>query len=269
MPSFLSALPWRRAAYAASAPLALAACASDRGTGPHAAPLDVSALVAQASLPEVTRAASATAPGAAFLALGGGTIPPAGCAWQAAREAFVCGRTAVGGLATEVAYAPLDAGGRVLRTPDRATTAALRVTRRVEGSLASPLGFASGGDSLRLAEQSTVTVGGLLEARQVVDGRAELELRAARAGTVVGAPWRVEQTVAGLVLPASGERWPRAGTVTTAGALGLATGTVRQTMTFDGTSRVAIVIEGVGSGARRCTFDLAAPSPGVALTCAD
>lgn len=246
----------------------LAACSSDRATGPATTPpFDVGQVLAGAALPGVASTAALGAIGAptgAFAGLLGATsAAPRNCAWSDAAQAFACAPTTANGLTFTYAYTPLDAGGHAQRTPDRTTTDALRTTHTVQGTLAAP-GATSA--TITIDERQTATIRGLLAGPRTVDGTMTLTSSTALAG---GPTTRLQltQTTTGLVLPDGTSPWPKAGTVTS-DVLDPATGqhATHSVMTFNGTSIVGLVFTTAGV-TQRCTLDLAATSATSGLHC--
>lgn len=248
----------RHARYAAAlALLAAGACSADDPVAPTTGPLDVPALLGEAALPSSLAPvlSASVGPAGAFALSTPDAAAWSGCAWADAQQAFACAAATVNGLTFTRAYTPLDAAGNVQRTPERATTAGIRMTSTIAGSVASPAG--AGGAST-IAQRQELTLGGLLAGPRRLDGTSTLDLTTpASDGTALAV--RATQTIAGLVLPAAGARWPAAGTISTdLGVNGQAL--LRAVMTFDGTSTVALVYTQAGQ-TLRCTLDLAAATP--------
>lgn len=249
-----------------------AACASDRATGP-ATTFDVTQVLGSAALPATVGltalGALSGAPTAALAGLvGPSTTAARNCAWNDGTQAFTCAAVSANGLTTTFAYTPLDAQGAPQRTPDRATTAAVRTTSTTQGTFTIPSATGAAVGSLTVDQRQETTIRGLLTGPRTLDGTMTMT----SAGTFTGQSLpgtRVTQTTAGLVLPDGASPWPTAGTVTT-DVVDVATGQSvgQQVMTFNGTSTVTLVMTSAGV-TQRCTLDLAATSaPGTtALRC--
>ncbi|HZF66606.1 MAG TPA: hypothetical protein VEZ47_01045 [Gemmatirosa sp.] len=245
------------------------ACSSDRPGGPTepaATTLDVGPLLSAMTLPTGLGAVPlAVMAGVPAPALSG--APPAGlgrCTWSDAAQAFACAPVTLGGQTISYQWAPLDAAGRVQRQPDRAATAAIRTLSTSAGTIALPGGATGLSGSVATERRQEMTLSGLLTGRRTLDGASTTSVAGsivAPGGGTLALRTRVEQTVAGLVLPAEGARWPAAGTVTTVVAeQGASAPTFRQVLTFDGTSTVTVE-QTVAGTTRRCTLDLAAAGP--------
>lgn len=254
-----------------AAPLALAALAgcgsSDAPTAPRGA-FDPQALAASMTLPELG-AAMAQIPGASIaLSAAGGGLPGRFCAWSAAALANVCQPvTLPNGLRASGSWVALDAAGVPLAQPTAATAAAFRTVTELGGTLRlSPGANSSDPLALTIVSRAEQTLSGLLTGRRQLDGTSVVTstIGVGSEATTLTAT----TTVVGLVLPAAGQRWPQAGTVTTRTQSGALAGTgLEQVMTFDGTSRVAVVVRGLFGAERRCTLDLARPAPDALLAC--
>jgi hypothetical protein len=235
-----------------------AACGSDRREviAPETSSFDVAAVLGDLAVPA---GASAAAAGVGPLLAVPGTGGPASgalaqCAWTAATQAFTCAPYTAGGLTATFAYTPLDAQGAPQRTPDRATTAALRMVMVTNGTVTVPAGDGTPGGAYPIAARQEATLRGLLAGPRTLDGTLDAQTQVGAGAMRV----RVQQTTAGLVLPGGGARWPSAGTVTT-DVLEAASGArfTRMVMTFNGTSTAAVVLT-AGPVTQRCTLDLAA-----------
>lgn len=238
---------------------ALAACSGDEPSAPQeGATLDVSALLGEmSSLPAVA------VPGAAGLAPFTAVRLPSGCAYVATSQSFVCPPVTQDGLTVNVAYTLLDAAGRPLAQADPKATAAMRTVTTAKGTITPPAGSGVTG-TMTVDQRQEMTLGGLLTGVHRLDGTGSMKLD----GTVTVGTTRTtlalgsQQTVAGLLLPAAGARWPTGGTIrseTTTGAISGAATTVRTEMTFDGTSTATLTIT-VGGVTQRCTVNLASPA---------
>ena len=248
---------------AAAALLALAAaCGSDRREviAPETSSFDVAAVLGDLAVPAGASAAAAGVGAGPLSAVPGTGGPASGalarCAWTAATQAFTCAPYTADGLTATFAYTPLDAQGAPQRTPDRATTAALRMVTVTNGTVTVPAGNGSPGGAYPIAARQEATLRGLLAGPRTLDGTLDAQTQVGAGGGAMRV--RVQQTAAGLVLPEGGARWPSAGTVTT-DVLDAASGArfTRMVMTFNGTGTAAVVLT-VGPVTQRCTLELAA-----------
>lgn len=242
----------------------LAGCSSDAPTvtdGPQPSTLDVAALVSQMTLPSATATMSSVRPAPTAGAL------PANCAYAAASQSFVCPPATSGGLTVKTSYTLLDAGSRPLATADAKTTAAVRVVTTIDGAESLP-GAAGVAGTTTIAYRQDMLLSGLLTDARTLDGTATTTTtgRYTLPGSTTPATVssRSTTTTERVVIPATsggtGAAWPRSGTVTTEVAsdldlLGQALST-RVVTTFNGTSRVPIVITPSIGAPLRCTADL-------------
>ena len=192
--------------------------------------------------------------------LGSAVIPaaptPSGCAYAASSQSFVCPAVSVSGVSFAQSYVLLDAGGKP-QPQWGSTIAAVRMKTSATGSTTSA------GTDVVLDLQQEVTLSGLLVGVHTLDGTSMLKMTTG-AGTALVAS-TMTTTMTGLVLPdasVGANAYPKSGSLTAAftTTTGGRTSTLQMQMTFNGTSKVAVVItiEGVTT---RCTIDLASSNP--------
>jgi hypothetical protein len=250
---------FRHTAALAVALAALAsACSSDSSVGPGSQqPVTLSQALGEMMLPALGGAASSViaAPAAAF------AMPvPTNCGYSAASQSFTCPAITVSGLAITQSYTLLDGSGNAQSQFDATTTASIRMKTSVVGTLTE------GGSTIAIDEKQDMTLSGLLTGTHVLNGTVVMRMNGTVTSGSVTTPITstMTMTAANLVLPKSGtgaSAWPKSGTLTadmtTALDPSLPALVTHITMTFDGTSKVAVVITADGF-TERCTIDLLA-----------
>jgi hypothetical protein len=183
-------------------------------------------------------------------------LVPSGCAYSVTSQGFVCAPVTTNGLTINQGYTLLSASNAPQQAFDRATTAAVRGTMSIVGTVTT------GGEAITVDLQQVMTLSGLLTGTHVLDGTQVVHL-----GTPPGSPYPlvedISTTITGLVLPPRGSSnpYPRAGSIAMTildGPAGApSTTTFALTMVFNGTSKVAVTftVDGVTT---HCTIDLAA-----------
>lgn len=241
-----------RLALAAAAALLAGACSD--ATAP-ARSTDLPTALAELSLGNVLPPSMSV--GAQLPALS----PSASCPYDAARQLFACAPVTVNGVTVTQGYTLLTASGTPQAAFDAASTAAIRSDMTAAGLRRDAT------DSLAIDARQSLTLSGLLTGRHVLDGTQNAHLK----GTSAGVPLdeTMVTTIAGLLPPANGARYPGGGTVTTTitdASTSSGSFTVIMTIVFNGTSKVDVTISG-GSFSTHCIVDLANPgSAGTACT---
>lgn len=244
----------------------LAGACSDSSTGPsEVQPATLSQALADLQL-------TALAPVSAQLSIspvpGFGAPDPASCSYDTTSKSFICPSVSVTGITVTRSFTVLDASGSPQSQFDQRTTAAVRMKTSIAGTVTT------GSTSMMVDQQQEITLSGLLSGTHALDGSSLGHV----VGTVNGGTSTVPvnittgTTITNLVLPAAASgvnRWPRSGTVvvTVAHALGVAgfpAMTSTASITFNGTSKAAVVVTTAGFTSR-CTLDLSGQS---AMTCA-
>lgn len=238
----------------AAAGLVLAAACSDSPTQPSA-PEELSAALSEMSLGSLVPDLAATgfAPSAG--------ISPANCAFAASSQSFVCAPVNAGGITVNTTFTLLSASGAAQSAFDRATTAAIRTSSAIAGTMGT------GAQAITVDGQQTMTLSGLLTGTHVLDGTQVMHMSgAAFAGGAASQTITTTTTISGLVLPdhAKGEKYPRAGSITSTMTGPLSTGLSGFTMTmvFNGTSKVDLTVT-MGGITDHCVLDLEATSAAV------
>ena len=228
-------------------------CSSDSSVAPTVTTPDLSSVLKELSSP----------------VFGGGTLlgsaamprspTPSGCSYAASSQSFVCPTVSVNGVSFAQSYVLLDAGGKP-QSQWSNTIAAVRMKTSAAGSTTSA------GTSDVFDLQQELTLSGLLSGVHTLDGTSMLKTTTGAGTTLVTTT--MSTTMTGLVLPdasAGAAAYPKSGSVTATvtTTTGGRTSMLQMQMTFNGTSKVAVVftIEGVTT---RCTIDLASSNPACA-----
>jgi hypothetical protein len=258
-------IPLRLAAVALAA--IVVGCSTDSSLGPSTnQAMTLSQILSEMSLPALSGVASTLSPAAAASAA---TPVPSTCSYSTSSQSFIC-PTAVmaNGLTVTQSYTLLDASGKPQSQFDPGTTAAVRTKMSAAGTVTFT-GSTSG--TLTIDQQEDMTFSGLLTSTHVLNGLGTVHMSGAisTGTTTTPANSTTTLTMTNLVLPPmNGDAiaWPTSGTLTEditsvdAGPLAVST---HLTMTFNGTSQVAVVIT-MGTITQRCTIDMAKTS---ALAC--
>ena len=234
-----------------------AACGSDSSTAPNVQSVTLDQALAELSTPALSATAASFADAAPALP----ALVASRCAYQAASQSFACTPIVANGLTITQGFSLLDASGAAQSAFDRTTTSAVRANTTVAGTLQDA------GAQVTVDGQQTLTLSGLRTATHTLDGISTLHVVG---GSGLPFETTVTTTITGLKLQAptaDGTRpWPTAGTIVveSSDSIGGATpAVIRATLTFSGTSKVAVAITGPGV-AWTCTIDLASQAPSCA-----
>lgn len=251
----------RRAAPAAA--LYVAAC-GDGGTNPDARPATLDGVLGVVTSLDVVARTATAGIASGFIAPsspGIGGISPSHCPYDAASGRFVCATVSASGVTVTRSFTLYDAAG----APQSAfgdQTAKVRVDQTATGTITSTVPPAG---TTAIADTGYKVVSNFRAGRPTVDGEDRVHMTQTHAGPdgrPLTATITVRQTIAGLVAPAAGARFPSAGTITQdmtmAGAYG--TTTAHAVITFDGSSVMHMTVT-VGGMTTTCNVDLAATSP--------
>jgi hypothetical protein len=243
--------------------VATSACGSDSSVGPGGGTrLTLTEVLNELSIAGV---ADVVAPFAAVVPSPAGAFEGAGCTYGAGTQSFVCPTVTFEGLTLTQSYSLLDAGGSPQSAYDAAKTAEVRGKSSITGRTTR-----SNYDLVADAQQD-LTLGALFSESHTLDGTSSVHVTGTVSSGGVAAPVDVTASTKldKLVLPVRPWRttpWPRSGTVTVetthVPGVGLPPITRRITLTFNGTSQVAVVATS-GSVTINCTMDLTtAPTAG-------
>jgi len=231
------------------------ACGSDSSTGPKAQPVTLDQALSELSSPALSATAASFDGGLPTFP----TLAATRCPYQATSQSFACAPLVVSGLTVTQSFTLLDGSGTPQSAFDQATTSAVRANTAFEGTIES------GADSVAIDGQQQLTLSGLREAIHTLDGTSTVHI--VGVGSALPFESTVTTTITGLKLqpPAADgtHPWPKAGTIVvqTATSVGnVPPAVIRATLTFNGTSKVAVTITGPG-GSASCTIDLASQAP--------
>ena len=258
-------VPLRLAAVALAA--IMVGCSTDSSLGPSTnQTMTLSQLLSQMNLSALSGVTSTLSPAAAASAA---TPVPSTCSYSASSQSFICPTVVMAnGLTVTQSYTLLDASGKPQSQFDPGTTAAVRTKMSAAGTL-TLTGSTSG--TLTIDQQQDMTFSGLLTSTHVLNGLSTVHMSGAISTGTTTTPTNstLTMTTTNLVLPpVNGDAiaWPTSGTLTedmTNGDAGSPALSTHLTMTFNGTSQVAVVIT-IGTTTQRCTIDMAKTS---ALAC--
>ncbi|MCY7380407.1 MAG: hypothetical protein LH467_13850 [Gemmatimonadaceae bacterium] len=244
----------------------LASACSDSSTGPsEVQPTTLSQALADLQL-------TALAPVSAQLSTspvpGFGAPDPASCSYDTTAKSFICPNVSVTGITVTRSFTVLDANGTPQSQFDQRTTAAVRMKTTFAGTVTT------GNTSVAVDQQQEITLSGLLTGVHTLNGSSLGHVVGSVSGgrSTVPVSTTIGTTITNLVLPAAGSgvnRWPRSGTVVVTianafGVGGLPAMTSTASISFNGTSKAAVVVTTAGFTSR-CTLDLSGQS---AMTCA-
>jgi hypothetical protein len=244
------------------------ACSSDSPVAPSASQATtLSQVLSEMTLPALSGVASTLSSAPVTSAA---TPVPSLCSYSASSQSFSCPAVTKGGLTMTQSYTLLDASGKPQSQFDPNTTAAVRTKMSAAGTVALT-GFNTSGQ-LTIDQQQDMTLSGLLTGTHVLNGTMTMHMSGpiSTGTTTTSTNSTMTMTTTNLVLPTAqsgATTWPTSGTITedmttTLGDVSLVVST-HMTMTFNGTSKVAVVIT-IGAMTQRCTMDMANPG----LACA-
>jgi hypothetical protein len=234
----------------------LSACGSDSSVAPTNQPTDLNQVLHEMTLPSLSGATSL-----AGVSTQGIAVPiPTGCTYSASTQTFACASVTISGLAFTQSYTLFDASGRPQSAYDPATTASVRLKTTTVGTITAD------GNSIMIDQAQDLTLSGLLTGIHTIDGTSITKLNGTvtSGSTSVTTANTVNMTISKLVVPketAGASAYPSSGTITI-DAQTVDNGfsaTVHVEVTFNGTSKVAVVISS-GIFSQHCTIDLANPN---------
>lgn len=241
----------------------ISACASDPTTAPtNNVRNDLASVLREMTLPSLSSVSGA---------LVGVAVPvpavatPSNCTYSASAQGFQCTTVVAGGLTVVQSYSLLDAAGRSQSAFDANTTAAVRIKTSMIGTISAD------GSNLAVDQAQDMTLSGLLTSRHVMNGTSVMKMKGtvSAGGSASSIATTMNMTMSNLVMPAvttGAVAYPLSGVITSDMIVSLDAGTplsMRTEMTFNGTSKVAVVMT-IGGRNQRCTIDLSNP----ASTCA-
>jgi hypothetical protein len=214
---------------------------------------------------------SASAIGTSAGVLSFGSVPSVSananaCTFSSASGAFTCPSVTVNGITFTRSFILRDAAGQV-QSAFGPNVASIQTLTTVKGTITAT---SSGGTSSFVIDRSEdMTLSGIRTPDRTLNGHALSTLSGTFAGPGgnVLVNVRSTETTENLVLPKakSGSRWPQRGTITSVVESSVTPNgqqrfesSMRQTITFNGTSVVTITITS-GFGTVSCQIDLAKP----------
>jgi hypothetical protein len=184
---------------------------------------------------------------------------PSACTYASATKSFVCPNVSITGITISRSFTLLDASGNPMSQYDRAATAAVRMKSAFAGTITS------GASTITVDQEQDVTLSGLLTGVRTLNGSSLGHVAGTIGNGTTTTPIAstISTSITNLVLPQSStgpDRWPSSGVIaasniTKVGALPSVTTNV--TITFNGTSKAAVVVTS-GGGTASCTVDLSA-----------
>ena len=241
-----------------------AACGSDSSV----APTDTPRATLDQALTELTHPAlgatggsiSGLFPGAPALGIGR-------CGYSATSQSFVCPPATTSGVTITQSFALFSATGAAQSVFDPATTAAVKSSTVVAGTVDQD------GSTLTVDAREDLTLSGLLTGPHTINGTSTAHIFGTLAlDEAADVDIRITASVANLVLPTNGtpgtQTWPVSGTIVVESSAAFSdfTATSRQSITFNGTSTVTVRIT-EGGTSQTCQLNLARPqdTPACAL----
>lgn len=240
----------------------LAGCGADSSVSPST-PVDLNEVFREMSLPAITGATSAAAGYEGPTALLGTAGVPTGCSYVLASQSFACAPLTVGGVTVTQSYQLLNASGLPLSVFEPTTLAAVRMQGTIAGT------DTSAGDTFTISGTQDQTLSGLQTSKHTLNGTSTVNMSGTfdtGGGTLEPLTLAMTSTTKDLVIPATPgtNAYPASGTVTvneTMSLRSLPSFTSTIVLTFDGTSKVKVTIDGVA--APGCsTIDLSSANPG-------
>ena len=240
----------------------LAGCGADSGVTPTNTPPTLDEVFKEMSLPAISSASNAAA-GVEGASLPLGTTVPTGCTYASTSQSFVCAPITTNGVTITQNYQLLNSAGTPLSLFDANALAGVRV----QGTIAGSESNADGTFTLNGSQDQTLS--GLQTSTHVLNGTSSFTLSATTGtGTSGTQPFTItmKTTTTALVIPSStaANTYPTSGTIAldeTEVLSGLPSITSHVVLTFNGTSKVKITVDGVALPGCS-TIDLSSATPG-------
>lgn len=240
----------------------IAGCGADSSVSTTSAPVDLAQVFKEMSLPSITGATSAAA-GFAGPAAPTASGVPTGCSYAASSQSFKCAPITAGGITITQSYTLLNASGSPLSSFEPTSLAAVRMLSTIAGT------ESSAGDVFTINGTQDQTLSGLQTSKHTLNGTTMMTLKGTfGTGSPTAEPLTLvtTSTTKDLVIPANAgaNNYPASGTITVVETMSLRSlppFTTTLVLTFNGTSKVKVTIDGVSvSGCS--TIDLASTNPG-------
>ncbi|MDQ2665297.1 MAG: hypothetical protein M3Z05_04735 [Gemmatimonadota bacterium] len=254
--------PMRLPCFALAAAALLAGCGADSSVSTTSTPADLSEVFREMSLPAITGATSAAAGYEGPTASLGSGIP-SGCTYALTSQSFVCAPITASGLTITQSYQLLNSSGSALSSFEPTSLSAVRMQGTIAGS------DTSAGDTFTITGSQDQTLSGLQTSKHTLNGTSTMNISGTfGTGTATAEPLTLEtkSTTKDLVIPAhaAANSYPVSGTITIVETMplrGLPAFTTTMVLTFNGTSKVKVTVDGIAVPGCS-TIDLASTNPG-------
>ena len=240
----------------------LAGCGADSSVSPDSTPVTLDEVFKEMSLPAISGATSA-AGGLDMNIVTEGALLPAGCNYAVPSQSFVCAPITTGGVTFTQSYQLLNSSGGALSAFQPTSLAAVRVQSTISGSETSVDG------TFTINGWQDQTLSGLQTSKHVLNGTSMMTMSGTLTDSTIGAgPFNMtmKTTTTDLVMPAksAANAYPASGSIAideTASFAGSRAISTRIVLTFNGTSKVKMTID--GAAVPGCsTIDLSSTNPG-------
>jgi hypothetical protein len=241
----------------------LAGCGGDSSVAATSTPVDLTQVFTEMSLPALSGATTAAA------GIAGPTAPlrggvPTGCSYARDTQSFVCAPITQNGITITQSYTLLNASGGSLSSFEPTTLAAVRTQSTINGTQKA------GGDSLVMVGRQDQTLSGLQTSKHTLNGTSMMTLSGTVGSRFIPGAEPItitmNSTTTDLVIPANADAktYPLSGTIAldeTTSPRNFPPVTTRIVLTFNGTSKVRITINGLA--VTGCSaIDLSSTTPG-------
>jgi hypothetical protein len=239
----------------------LAGCGADSSVSPSNAPTSLDEVFTEMNLPAISGATGAVG-GFDVSTVSTGAITPSSCSYALASQAFVCAPVTANGVTFTQSYQLLNGSGGPLSIFDPTSLAAVRMQTTIAGT------DSAGGDVVVIDGRQDQTLSGLQTSRHLLNGTTALNMSgtlAVPSSTPQAFSVTLTTTTTNLGIPAhpSAKTYPASGTIAIdeiSTFPGESADSSRIVLTFDGTSKVKVTLD--GSPLPGCsTIDLSSATP--------
>jgi len=231
----------------------LVACGPDSSVAPDHPPADLGAVLGEMTLPSLAGSLVPGVPATPAVS----ALTPSSCAYSAASQSFTCPVVTASGLTFTRSFTLLSASGTPQSQFDPTATAAVRTNTTMAGTVTTS------GSTITMDGKDEFTLSGILTGVHTLNGTSLMHVTGTEPGSAAPYAVTISSTIADLVLPATAaDKWPKSGKVAmdVTDSMQGAPGTLHMTMTFNGTSKVAVTMTSSGLSFS-CTVDLASQAP--------
>jgi hypothetical protein len=229
--------------FALAAAALLAGCGADSSVSPST-PVSLDEVFSEMTLPALSAASSLSPRFGGPITLG--SPVPAGCSYATASASFICAPITQGAFTITQSYQLLNGSGSPLSAFEPTSLAAVRMQGTITGTETDALG------TLTLDGREDQTLSGLQTNRHVLNGTATMNMSGTYMSGTVSTPITstMTTTISDLVIPANPgpNTYPASGTITideTSVVPGIPLSPTRIVVTFNGTSKVKVTVDGV------------------------